>query len=120
MKAISYTVDEVDPKLEGAWVLSLGSSLLHVDSLGLEGEHVSFVFGNKTGDFSCGEHRVYRLKETLSLDLRVCHDKCDLFSERTSLSVEVLDVILKMSLTVSLGKGNLEEYLLANKGSELG
>ena len=120
MEAITDTVDEVNPELEGAWILTLGASLLHVNGLGLKSEHISFILWNKTGDFSSGKHRVDGLEEALTLDLRVSHDECDLFAERTSLSVEVLNIILEMGFTVGLGQSNLEEDLLANEGRKFG
>jgi hypothetical protein len=43
-----------------------------------------------------------------------------LLSEGTSLSVEVLNVVLKLGLTIGLGQSNLEEDLLTNERSELG
>lgn len=102
MKAISHTVNEVDPKLKSARILSLGTSFLHVDVLGFEGEDVFLVFGDETGNFTSGEHRIDGFKETLSLNFRVSHDESDLLAERTSFSVQVLNIILKMSLTIGL------------------
>jgi hypothetical protein len=43
-----------------------------------------------------------------------------LLTEGTSLSVQVLDIILKMSLTIGLSQRNLEEYLLTDERSKLG
>ena len=119
MKAISHTVNEIDPKFKSAWVLSLGTSFLHVDVLSFEGEDVSLVLGNKTGDFTSSEHRIDGFKETFSLNFRVSHNESDLLAEGTSLSVQVLDIILKMSLTIGLSQRNLEEYLLTDERSKL-
>jgi hypothetical protein len=120
VKAITDSVNEIDPKFKSAWILTLRTSLFHVDILGFKSEHISFVLRNKTGDFTSSEHRVYGLKEALTLNFGVSHDECDLLSEGTSLSVEVLNVVLKLRLTIGLSKSNLEEDLLTNERSELG
>ena len=119
MKAITHTVNEIDPKFEGAWILSLRTSFLHINILGFESEHISLVFGDKTGNFTSSEHRVDGLEEALTLDLRVGHNEGDLFAEGTSLSVEIFNIVLEMNLTIGLSESDLEEHLLANERSEL-
>jgi hypothetical protein len=120
MEAITDTVDEIDPELKSAWVLTLSTGLFHVNVLCLKGKHVSLVLGNQTSDFTSSEHRVDGLEEALTLDFGVSHDESDLLSKGTSLSVQVLDIILKMSLTIGLSQRNLEEYLLTDERSKLG
>ena len=103
MKTISDSVNEIDPKVKDTWVLTLRTSLLHVDVLGFEGENILLFLGDKTGDFTSSEHTVDAFKEALVLDLTVSHDEGDLFTSGTSLSIEVLDVFLQLVLTIGLG-----------------
>lgn len=120
MEAIADTVDEIDPELEGAWILTLGTSLLHVDGLGLKSEHISLVLGDQTGDFTGSEHRVDGLEETFTLNFRVGHDEGNLLAKGTSFSVKVLDVVLEVGFTIGLSQSNLEEDLLTDEGREFG
>jgi hypothetical protein len=89
VEAIADTVDEIDPELESAWILTLGTGLFHVDGLGLKSEHISLILGDQTGDFTGSEHRVNGLEETFTLNFRVGHDEGNLLTKGTSLSVKI-------------------------------
>lgn len=115
MKAISDSVDEIDPKLKWARILTLSTGFFHVDILCLKGNYISFVLGNETGDLTSCQHRVNRFKEQLSLDFSIGHDEGNTLSEGACLSVEILNIVLQMGFTVSLGQGNLEEELFADE-----
>mmetsp|Transcript_11627 Transcript_11627/g.17625 ORF Transcript_11627/g.17625 Transcript_11627/m.17625 type:complete len:522 (-) Transcript_11627:109-1674(-) len=120
VQAILHSVDEEGPEVEQRRLNSLHSNFLHVDVLGLQGEHVLLVLGDQTRDFSGSEHTVDGLEEGLALDFGVGHDEGDLLAQRTGFAVEVLDVVLQVVIVVRLGQRDLEEDVLHDEGSQLG
>jgi hypothetical protein len=120
VEAILHSVDEEHPELKERWIGTLEVKIFSVLVFALKLEDILLILWNETWDLSGSEHTVDGLKEGLGLDLSIGHDEGNLLTEWTSLSVQVLDIILQVVVVVSLGQRNLEEDLLANVGGKLG
>jgi len=120
VEAILHTVQEVVPELGGRRILTLGADVLHPDVLALKGNDVLVFFGNQTRDFTSGEHGVDGFEEGLLLNLGIGHDEGNLLTLWASKLIKLTDVILKVTIVVSLRQGDLEEDILANESSKLG
>ena len=65
MEVISASVDCVNPKLQSSGIVSLDSDFLAPMDFGTQSKGILIFLRDYSGNFSCSEKRVHRLKEIL-------------------------------------------------------
>ena len=121
MEAILYSVDEEGEQFSWTWILSFNTNFFHEDIFAFKGNNISLIFWNESWNFTSSEHGVDRLKEGFRFDIRISHNETNLHSSWSCIVVEVLDILLKLVITVCLSQGNLEwKSLETNEARESG
>ena len=103
MEAILDSVNEECPEFSWSWILTFNTNLFHEYTFAFKCNNVSFIFRNESWNFTSSKHTINGFKERLFLNVRISHNETDLKTFWSSIGVKILNIILKLVITIGFG-----------------